>query len=74
MIPLDKVLSILLVCNKQNKVSDENTLSMIGSYADLNHRKYTTVLSECKVAASGNDCILLYTKMQSIANRINEEK
>lgn len=73
-IPLDKVLSILLVCNKQNKVSDENTLSMIGSYADLNHRKYTTVLSECKVAASGNDCILLYTKMQSIANRINEEK
>ena len=73
-IPLDKVLSILLVCNKQNKVSDENTLSMIGSYADLNHRKYTTVLNECKVAASGNDCILLYTKMQSIANRINEEK
>lgn len=73
-IPLDKVLSILLVCNKQNKLSDENTLSMIGSYADLNHRKYTTVLSECKVAASGNDCILLYTKMQSIANRINEEK
>lgn len=73
-IPLDKVLSILLVCNKQNKVSDENTLSMIGSYTDLNHRKYTTVLSECKVAASGNDCILLYTKMQSIANRINEEK
>ena len=73
-IPLDKVLSILLVCNKQNKVSDENTLSMIGSYADLNHRKYTTVLNECKVAASGKDCILLYTKMQSIANRINEEK
>lgn len=73
-IPLDKVLSILLVCNKQNKVSDENTLSMIGSYADLNHRKYTTVLNECKVAASGNDCILLYTKMRSIANRINEEK
>ena len=42
-IPLDKVLSILLVCNKQNKVSDENTLSMIGSYADLNHRKYTII-------------------------------
>jgi DNA polymerase-3 subunit gamma/tau len=69
----DKILSLLVQCDKQSKVSDENTLAMVKSYGDLQHRKYTSLLEDTKVAASGPDCILLSVKQQAIANRINEE-
>ena len=70
----DKILSILRACDKQNKVTDENTFSMLDSYGDLTNRKYTSLLNECKVVASGRDCILITSEMPSIVNRINSEK
>lgn len=70
----NKILSILRACDKQNKVTDENTFSMLDSYGDLTNRKYTSLLNECKVVASGNDCILITSDMPSIVNRINSEK
>ena len=70
----EKILQILVACDKQNKVTDENTFMMLDSYATLENRKYTSVLQECKIAASGADCILLKSDMQSIVNRVNEEK
>lgn len=70
----EKILQILVACDKQNKIMDENTFMMLDSYATLENRKYTSVLKECKIAASGTDCILLKSDMQSIVNRINEEK
>ncbi len=70
----DKILSILRACDKQNKVTDENTFSMLDSYGDLTNRKYTSLLNECKVVASGKDCILIASDMSSIVNRINSEK
>ena len=47
---------------------------MVKSYGDLKHRKYTSLLGEAKVGASGKDCILLVVEQQAIANRINEKK
>lgn len=71
---IDKILQILVACDKANKTTDENTFMMLDSYATLENRKYTSVLKECKVAASGKDCILLCTSMSSFVNRINDEK
>ena len=74
--PLDQttILSLLVQCNKKAKVADENTLAMVKSYGDLEHRKYTSLLGETKIGASGKDCILLVVEQQAIANRINEKK
>jgi len=68
------ILSLLVQCNKKEKVKDENTLAMVKSYGDLKHRKYTSLLGETKIGASGKDCILLVVEQQAIANRINEKK
>lgn len=68
------ILSLLVQCNKKEKVMDENTFAMVKSYGDLKHRKYTSLLGEAKVGASGKDCILLVVEQQAIANRINEKK
>lgn len=73
-IDTDMILSILVQCDKNSKVSDENTLAMVDSYGSLKNRKYTTLLDETKIGASGKDCILLITGQQAVANRINAEK
>ncbi len=70
----EKILSILRACDKQNKVTDENTFSMLDSYGDLTNRKYTSLLNQCRVVASGKDCILITSDLSSIVNRINSEK
>lgn len=70
----DMILSILVQCDKNSKVTDENTMAMVKSYANLKNRKYTSLLEETKLAASGKDCILLTTRQQAVANRINAEQ
>lgn len=70
---IDDIISILVQCNKQTKASDENTIAMVHSYGDLKNRKYTSLLEDAKVGASGNDCILLVVP-QVIANRINDKE
>jgi DNA polymerase-3 subunit gamma/tau len=73
-LPAETVLSLLVQCDKKYKVTDENTLAMVKSYGDLAYRKYVTLLEDTKIAASGQDCIVLSVQQQAIANRINEEK
>lgn len=68
------ILQILVACDKASKVSDENTFAMLESYDSLENRKYISVLKNVKVAASGKNCMLLVCQMQSVANRINDEK
>jgi len=70
----EMILSLLVQCDKKSKIADENTIAMVKSYADLKHRKYTSLLEDAKIGASGPDCILLGVQQQAIANRINEEK
>jgi DNA polymerase-3 subunit gamma/tau len=69
----DTILALLVQCNKKSKVADENTIAMVKSYGDLKHRRYTSLLEDAVIGASGEDCILLVVP-QVIANRINEEK
>lgn len=73
-IPENTILQILVACDKASKISDENTFAMLESYTSLTNRKYINVLKDAKIAASGKDCILLTCQMQSLVNRINEEK
>lgn len=68
----DQILSILVQCDKNFKVSDENTFAMLESYQTMQNRKYTSVLKETMIAASGKDCILLVAKQNAIMNRIND--
>lgn len=69
----ETILALLVQCNKKSKVADENTIAMVRSYGDLKHRRYTSLLEDAVIGASGEDCILLVVP-QVIANRINEEK
>lgn len=68
----EQVLGILVQCDKGSKISDENTFAMLESYQTLQNRKYTSILKETKIAASGKDCILLISAQPSIVNRIND--
>lgn len=70
----DKIISLLVSCNKPSKVHDENTWAMLDSITDVKNRKYTSLLKSTKIGASGEDCILVITQSQAVANRINDEK
>lgn len=70
----EDILSILVQCNKKDKVTDENTWALLKHYATLDNRRYITLLESTTIGASGKDCILLIAKQQAIANRINEKK
>lgn len=70
----DEVVSILVQCNKQSKVTDENTMAMLKSYSSIENRKYTSLLESMTIAASGPNVILLKGSVQAVINRINEIK
>ncbi len=67
----ENILSILVVCDKQSKVSDENTFAMLKSHSTIENRKYINLLDMSEIAASGKDIILLKCKQQAVVNRIN---
>ncbi|MBR3311759.1 MAG: DNA polymerase III subunit gamma/tau [Solobacterium sp.] len=73
-LPEDEILSILVQCNKTCKQVDEplyGTVNMIASAEDM---KYTTLLKQARLGASGEDVLLLVTAESSAANRINDQK
>ena len=70
----DEVISILVQCDKQSKVTDENTMAMLKSYSSIENRKYTSLLESMTIAASGQNVILLKGSVQAVINRINESK
>ena len=69
----EEILSILVLCNKTEKVKDENTWAMLKNYATLENRKYTTLLAGTQIAGSGPDCILVRAGTNAIVKRINEK-
>lgn len=70
----ETILTLLVQCDKKSKISDENTLAMVKSYGDLKHRKYTSLLEDAKVGASGADCLIVCVEQQAVANRINQDQ
>ncbi len=73
-LPEEEILSILVQCSKACKQVDEpayGTVNMIASAEDM---KYTTLLKQARLGASGEDVLLLVTAESSAANRINDRK
>ncbi len=70
---VNQILSLLVQCNKQCKQEDETKFATIDSLTALEQRKYTTLLKQTKIAASGKDCIILISGQKAIVNRINED-
>lgn len=68
-----KILELLVQCSKVEKVKDEAAFVQMRSMMDLDSRRFTTLLQDTMIGASGEDCIVLITKAQAIANRINSE-
>lgn len=70
----EQVVRLLVLCNKNAKAVDELTMQRISQMKDLESRKYTSLLQDARLGASGNDCMILVCRAQAVANRINEEK
>ena len=69
---VNDIVRILVLCDKVSKSQDEEVFRKLSSMMDLENRKYTTLLNDTKIAASGKDCILLLCRAQAVANRIND--
>ena len=69
---VNDIVRILVLCDKVSKSHDEEVFRNLSSMMDLENRKYTTLLNDTKIAASGKDCILLLCRAQAVANRIND--
>lgn len=67
----DKILGILVQCNKDSKAEDTNTLNSLLSSVMMN--KYIATLRQVSLKASGKDCILFTATSQAIANTANEK-
>jgi DNA polymerase-3 subunit gamma/tau len=68
----EKIIQLLVQCSKSHKVKDEAAFRDIRSTISLENRKYLAMLHDCVIGASGEDCIVMITKAQPIANRIND--
>lgn len=69
---VNEIVSILVLCDKASKAQDEEAFRKLSSMMDLESRKYTTLLNDTKIAASGKDCILVLCRANAVANRIND--
>lgn len=70
----EEVLSILQICNKEEKAQATKALSEIASVTEDMYIKYKMLLKDVQVAASGKDILLLSVKDVYVADRINSEK
>lgn len=71
-ININRVIELLVQCSKAHKVSDEKAFAQMRSMMNLESRKYISLLQDTYIGASGEDCIVLITKAQAVANRIND--
>lgn len=67
-----RIIELLVQCTKQFKVKDEQAFAEMRNMMSLDSRKYISLLQDTYVGASGEDCIVLITKAQAVANRIND--
>lgn len=71
-IPQMRIIELLVQCSKSHKMSDEAAFNKLRSMMNLESRKYKALLHDTMIGASGEDCIVLITKEQAVANRIND--
>ena len=68
------ILKLLVQCRKDEKKVDEELFDHIRAMMDLPSRKYTALLHDTKIGASGRDCLILVCKNNAAASRINDRK
>ncbi len=73
-ISVNDIVSILLLCNKEEKNIDLEKIDQLQNIVGLEYAKMKSFLKEVNIAASGKDAILLTTKQSYMANRMNQEK
>ena len=71
-IPQMRIIELLVQCSKSHKMSDEAAFNKLRMMMNLESRKYKALLNDTMIGASGEDCIVLITKEQAVANRIND--
>ena len=67
-----RIIELLVQCTKAHKVADEKTFAQMRTMISLESRKYISLLQDTYIGASGADCIVLITRAQAVANRIND--
>ncbi len=70
----EEIIALLVQCSKQEKKNDEAAFEQLKDILGLDTRKYTSLLKDTKIAASGKDCILLLCRSTAVVNRINDRK
>ena len=68
------LLELLVQCRKDEKKMDEEAFDHVYSMMDLISRKYTSLLQDTKIGASGKDCLILICRNEPVAQRINDRK
>ena len=71
---IDEILTLLVQCQKAIKYEDDEKFNKIHSLFDMESKKYTALLEETRIVASGQDCVVLVTDSKVLANRMNEPK
>lgn len=69
----ETLLSLVVQCTRDHRAKDEAIFNTLNNYRhDLSLIKYINLLNKTKIAASGNDCILVMSQHEAIVNNINE--
>ena len=69
----ETLLSLVVQCTRDHRAKDEAIFNTLNNYRhDLSLIKYINLLNKTKIAASGNDCILVMSQHDAIVNNINE--
>ena len=71
---VEEILTLLVQCQKAIKFEDDEKFNKIHSLFDMESKKYTALLEETRIVASGLDCVVLATDSKVLANRMNEPK
>ena len=71
---VDQILGLLVQCNKNDKAKDEASYAGVKSFMGPAYMKYTTLLEDSYVGASGPKCTVLLTKTAAVAKRINSKQ
>ncbi len=71
---IDEILTLLVQCQKAIKYEDDEKFNKIHSLFDMESKKYTALLEETRIVASGPNCVVLVTDSKVLANRMNEPK
>ncbi len=69
----EDILSLLVQCSKSDKADDEIYMKRMDFVRGIENKKYTSILKDTVIGASGKDCVLLIAGSQAVANRINSE-